>query len=36
MEESYILSEAKEIYKKMFNIDVVDTDIKLIKNEKIK
>lgn len=36
IDESYILSEAKEIYKKMFDVDVVDTDIKLIKNEKIK
>jgi len=36
MDESYILSEAKEIYKKMFDIDVEDKDIKLIKNEKIK
>jgi len=36
MDESYILSEAKKIYKKMFDIDVVDTDVKIIKNEKIK
>lgn len=36
IEESYILTEAKEIYKKMFNMEVNDSDIKLIKNEKIK
>ena len=36
VDESFILSEAKEIYKKMFNIDVNDSDIKLVKNEKIK
>ena len=36
MDESYILSEAKEIYKKVFSIDVADSDINLIKNEKIK
>jgi hypothetical protein len=36
MDESYILSEAKGIYKKMFDIDVNDNEIKLIKNEKIK
>ena len=36
IDESYILTEAKGIYKKMFDIDVNDNDIKLIKNEKIK
>ena len=36
MDESYILAEAKEIYKKMFDIDVADKEIKLKKNEKIK
>ena len=36
IDESYILSEAKEIYKKMFDIDVSDNDIKLTRNEKIK
>jgi len=36
IDESFVLTEAKTIYKKMFDIDVVDTDIKLIKNEKIK
>jgi hypothetical protein len=36
IDESFVLAEAKEIYKKMFNIDVNDKDIKLIKNEKIK
>jgi len=36
MDESYILAEAKEVYKKMFEISVDDKDIKLIKNEKIK
>lgn len=36
LEESYILAEAKNIYKKMFDIDVKDEDIKLINNEKIK
>jgi len=36
IDESYILTEAKSIYKKMFSIDVSDADIKLIKNEKIK
>jgi hypothetical protein len=36
IEESYILAEAKSIYKKMFNIEVKNEDIKLIKNEKIK
>ncbi len=36
IDKSYILSEAKEIYKKMFNIVVNDDDVKLIKNEKIK
>ncbi len=36
MDESFIITEAKEIYKKMFDTEVADTDIKLIKNEKIK
>jgi hypothetical protein len=36
IDESFVLAEAKEIYKKMFDIDVADTDIKLIKNKKIK
>jgi len=36
IDESFILAEAKEIYKKMFDIDVSDEEIKLIKNEKIK
>ena len=36
IDEWYILTEAKGIYKKMFNIEVKDSDIKLIKNEKIK
>lgn len=36
LDESFILTEAKEIYKKMFDIEVNDDQIKLIKNEKIK
>ena len=36
IDESYVLTEAKKIYKNMFNIEVNDSDIKLIKNEKIK
>lgn len=36
LEESYLLSEAKGIYKKVFNILVYDSEIKLIKNEKVK
>ena len=36
IDSSYVLTEAKGIYKKMFDIEVSDTDIKLIKNEKIK
>ena len=36
LDESYVLTEAKEIYKKMFDIDVIDKDIKLTKNENIK
>lgn len=36
IDESYILTEAKGIYKKMFDIDVKETDIKLVKNKKIK
>jgi hypothetical protein len=36
IDESYVITEAKEIYKKMFDINVNDKEIKLIKNEKIK
>lgn len=36
LDKSYVLGKAKEVYKKTFNIDVKDSDIKLVKSEKIK
>lgn len=36
IEESFVFGEAKEIYKKVFNLDVSESDIKIIKNDKIK
>lgn len=36
LDESYVLTEAKSIYKKVFNVDVSDSEIILSKNEKIK
>lgn len=36
LDKEYILNESKGIYKKVFNLEVNDLDIKLIKNEKIK
>ena len=36
VDESYLLSEAKVIYKKLFDIEVNDSDIRLVKNEKVK
>ncbi len=36
IEESYVLEKAKNVYKKIFNIDIITNDIKIIKNEKIK
>jgi len=36
LDESYLLTEAKEIYKKVFDMEVKDSDIKLVKNEKVK
>jgi hypothetical protein len=36
LDKSYVLKEAKDIYKKMFNVDVIDSDIKLIKKQNLK
>jgi hypothetical protein len=36
LEESYILKEAKVVYKKLFDIEVKDSDIKIVENKKIK
>ena len=36
LEETYLLNEAKGVYKKVFDIDVNDSDIKLVKNENVK
>lgn len=36
LEKSYLLNEAKWIYKKVFWIIVNDSDISLVKNEKVK
>ncbi len=36
LEESYVLTEAKQIYKKMFDIEVKETDIKLEKKQNLK
>lgn len=36
IDESFVLAEAKEIYNKIFDINVKDDDIKLVKNNEIK
>ena len=36
LDESYVLWEAKSVYKKVFDIEVNDSDIQISKNEKIK
>ena len=36
LDESYVLAEAKSVYKKMFDIDVKDEEIKLVNNANIK
>lgn len=36
IDEKYVLKEAKEIYKKMFDVDVKESDIEVVKNQNIK
>lgn len=36
IDESFVLAKAKEIYNKIFDINVKDDDIKLVKNDEIK
>lgn len=36
IEEDYVLTQALDIYKKTFNLDVKKEDIKLVKNEKLR
>ncbi|MFK7779942.1 MAG: hypothetical protein QM490_02245 [Candidatus Gracilibacteria bacterium] len=36
LDKSYVLREAQEIYKNIFNIEVKDSDIRLVQSEKIK
>ncbi|MCD5385377.1 hypothetical protein LRZ95_01780 [Candidatus Gracilibacteria bacterium] len=36
IDESFVLAKAKEIYNKIFDINVKDDDIKLVKNNEIK